>query len=352
MARSQRSSHQKHLIGAIEPASPGREGEARWSVKSLCGDKYAVAYSQTDNRDRIERVYCDTGSYSQFTKFEWAHDVCGACQSKYLAKKLKAEPIGYVLGERFALNDSKPFGISKYTWKSVYPVIDTGVLADADDPNRIVAFVCIESGWGKSWEIRGFESAARYGDYEKGDMPDPRMGDTLNYIRRYEISGEKRETKSDAKRFASKEYALMQIPSMIADGLVPLRQDIINKDRADMELHTTAKARRVVEDEARRVEREKKLREMQADKGHVEDAFRQMIDDETLLSNYQRQGIFMAAKLLGIDLLSPPTEKVDPVEALNAERVRLQSVQRQQIEHGIEQAKTALQEVSDDDFSY
>jgi hypothetical protein len=153
--------HQEHLLGTVK-ALGDREtvneaGEKvmkpAWQINALCNDQHEKRTTFVEPRD---------GSVPYgFAKFAWAHDCCSRCQSIFYKNLLKEKgnAFPYYLGERYDMSAPLPFGISKWTWKSVYPVYERGILADCDDPTKIVAFICIETGWGKSWSIHGWKPA-------------------------------------------------------------------------------------------------------------------------------------------------------------------------------------------------
>jgi hypothetical protein len=331
MARSQRGvgNSAKHMVGTITPHDIDKEdGRQRYIVKPLCsGDRWDYAYVYTDDREAVERQVCDTGSFSKFTKFEWAHDVCSGCQSKYLAKQQKEHPLPYFIGERYDLKYDyakkikPPHGIGT-SWKSVYPVIDRNILADADDPRKIVAFIVIDNGWGKSWQIHGWTSDVRMRDYEAEGLSEPKMdSDHAQYTHRYESGGYDgkplvmQESKRGANRFASKEFCLTLIEDMLKDGHIRTYQQIVDDDAEGFRKWKIAAEERRVEREAAAERQRKKLEELESDKGHIEQAFRNMLGDEFLLSNFNREGVFMAAKLLGIDLLTPKPTNAEIYES-------------------------------------
>ncbi len=92
-----------------------------------------------------------------WTEYEGAFRPCPKCQSKMLSAKLKAEPIGFILGDRVdASDESNPYGVTAWNFKSVYPVIDVSIATD-DERDRVVAFITIDNGWGKLWEVHPWE---------------------------------------------------------------------------------------------------------------------------------------------------------------------------------------------------
>lgn len=265
MAR--RSSRTKHLIGSVtfhsevtqEQIDAGRQaplGQKTWSVTSLCGEKYSgttvfgdrwIGYPNT-----ASPIYESDMPYS-YTGFADSVHTCGACQSKALARKLKAEPIGYRLADR--MDNSKPqYGVRGYDYKSVYPVI-------RERDNEIVGFICIDTGWGKSWKVYTWGSNVRMRDYDAGVLPDPEIndGDRDNILKYRRTKYQTREQiaagepqvyedyESTANNIASKEAALMLFPELDKQGKLRLQSEIRASDAEGFERWKTARAERARE---------------------------------------------------------------------------------------------------------
>lgn len=318
-----------HLVGTIkalgERETVDDKGEKTmkpaWQINALCNDQYAK---------RTTFVEPGKIDYPGFAKFAWGHDTCPRCQSIFYSKLLKemGPKFPYYLGERYDMSQPLPFGISKWTWKSVYPVFERGVLADRDDPSRIVAFICIENGWGKSWSVHGWEP--QYGSISTLGDPNfsstPKMCSEPAQVRMYDyiyddagyrkvdrtrepntyrsISGnDVKFMKTDAKNYNSKEDALLSIvQAAVEDG------DL--KSYADcLEIATSSKERLAREIEEREVKRQRYIREAGERKAQ-ENEEKVLIKDGLLalaertdLGNIEREAVFLAYRhILGAPL--------------------------------------------------
>jgi len=307
MAR--RSSRTQHLIGSRTLKEKGatiNAGTAQervvdiYEIKPLCGEKYAgsIAYGE------------DSVPYG-YAKHDWAHDTCSTCQSKALSKKLKdmMPPFQYRMLDRVDMSAVPlPYGLNRYMFKSVYPVIDRTLLAD-DDQDKIVGFICIESGWGKSWEVYTWGDTTHMRDLDDGKIGEPKLDRSeITYIKGPLYPGADRSTyKSPAKRFASKEAALMEFPYMMEGGVLKTRGQVIAKAQAYLVEYREKEARRAAERAEQAAERERMATERQTKREALLTDIREALNDATL-SNFNRDVMFRVAREAGFseDELSGP----------------------------------------------
>jgi hypothetical protein len=314
MARGSRS--YKHLIGAVEfigeitqaDVDQGRQapvGTKEWTIKPLCGEKWASHHVQGEKWatfDPAQPGFESDMPYG-FTSFAESVDVCSRCQSKALAQKIKAEGSnGYTLGER--MNNEEPaFGLGKWHgYKSVYPVT-----RDAD--GLIIGFIAIEAGWKKQWAVYTWEApSVTMGMVERGEkLGKPSLAKnavrykTAPYAYSSGRTSEGYET--DAKRLASKEAALLLFPQIDAQGRFKTEAQVLAEAQGEYDRYIEAKQERA-RDAAERAERARQaLDERRVDIEHVTEAIRTLTaaGDERL-TNFEREGLFLAAKRLGIEL--------------------------------------------------
>lgn len=326
------SNRHEHLQGTIKyvgelPTGADNIPTRTWKVAALCNDEYGGRHTIVDPTDGRD--------VHGFGKFPWAHDICTKCQSLFYAKWIKENPskVGFRLGDRIDLSrenaDNIPFGISRYTWKSVYPVYDKSYLIDdRDSPQAIVAFICIESGWGKNWQVHGWKAAnVRISDVDRDDFdPTPvfdsgvaqkfsydldRSGDVDPVLwgeggapRTYTSGGVERRMTSDAKGYGSKEYALLNIiPNMVRDGALKTYNDRLDEATGYRAAERERQAERAREAAERQVIRDQQMAAKQSELEHIKEALMDLVSDgRDGISNYEREGLFLAAKQLGIDL--------------------------------------------------
>jgi hypothetical protein len=289
MARS--SGRRDHIVktredtGELSQNGDGTTGPERVNYIAWCGETsrgFKTSY----------------GTYSDpygFTSYEKAFRPCSKCQSKMLAAKLKAEPIGFVLGERVdASDENNPYGVNRYGYKSVYPVIDTGILAD-EEQDRVVGFICIDNGWGQLWEIHGWERETRASDAEPRN---PRVsGAVMSYEKRISDSSDKMFM-HDAKNFSSKEEALMVFPTLSEQGRLKTRPAILEEDRRWLEERRQRAEQAEREAAERAAERERMAKERQTKREALLADIREALNDASL-SNFNRDVMFRVAREAG-----------------------------------------------------
>lgn len=315
-----------------------------WQVGALCNDSY----------EKRTTFVADSVPYG-FGKFPWAHDVCSGCQSKFYAKWIAENPskIGYRIGGRLDLTNA-PYGISKWAYKSVYPVYDKAILVDRDEWDQaIVGFICIQNGWGHSWEIHEWmASDLRFNDVDKPDVDlSPKMGgiadkfdheympsraadDIFVYsdeIRTYESGGQKKPFKSEAKGFPSKEYALLNfIPHMVADGCLKSYNDRLDEATGYRVAEQRRREERVRDDEQRRIEREERNRQTESDNDVIMDGMLSLAERDDL-DNIEREALFMAFKrIFGkemVDVAATATKlSGEPVNVILVKPTRIDTI--------------------------
>lgn len=255
---------------------------------------------------------------------------CPKCQSKKLAAKIKAEPIPFKLADRVDLSgDDNPYGLSRWGFKSVYPVIDTRVLAD-DERDRVVAFVTIDSGWGKQWEIHPWEMPYHRGDPSRLPEPTCSTSGVITFttptvispaipgtsIKELKTGGYKR----DARRLVSKEEALLLIPLMDEQGLLKTRQGIFAQMRENRAREDAAQLLRDQEAAERQKRRDREREEQQRTRDGLLADIREVLHSGGL-SNFARDVMFRTARAAGFgedDLTASPTngktDDFDPKE--------------------------------------
>ena len=288
--RSQRR-NAKHLRGRVTPVTLSN-GSAAFVVHPLCGDTYEHITVQSP----------DTPLHGQpwFTEFPTAHDVCGACQSKFLAAQLKAEPIGYVLGKRIdpttiPAGQDGPYGVRRYSgYKSIYPVLKSGI----DAP---VAFITIDRGWGKAWEIHPLVNPAKIVDLADGRAaPEMSCGPEAAYYTWEPLSAGD-PMKFRATRLASKELALTLIPGMLRDGLLHTRDELL-AEQAEMIARAKARqAERLAEDAERDERRTRRAKERAERDAVTRDGFKALLARADL-TNIECAAIMNAASSIGLNL--------------------------------------------------
>ena len=296
MARS--SGRRDHIIKAVNPT--GTFTEAQGDYPSVERVDY-VAWCGETSRGFKDRHGFDSLPVG-FTKYEQAFRPCSKCQSKMLAAKLKEAPIGYSLGERVNGAEENAYGVRNWGYKSVYPVIDNGILAD-EERDRVVGFVCVESGWGKLWRIQGWQGQTRASDK---DVREPEIGSVISYQKK--IGDSEKTYPHDASGYSSKEEALMMFSLLSEQGVLETRPAILERDRQWIKGMAEKEAERerqreadAAEREQRRIEREDKRAALLAD-------IREALNDATL-SNFNRDVMFRVAREAGFseeELASAP----------------------------------------------
>ena len=299
MARS--SGRRDHIVktkvdtGELSQNGDGTTGPERVNFTAWCGETgrgFKTSY----------------GSYSEpygFTSYEKAFRPCPKCQSKMLAAKLKAEPIGYRLGDRVdASDESNPYGITKWHFKSVYPVIDTGIMAD-EEIDKVVGFVCIDNGWGKLWEIHGWDRVTQMRD-EKPRNPKVCTGAVVEYQK--QIGDSEKTYPHKANGYASKEEALMAFPMLSEQSLLRTRPMILKADQEWLDSVKQREIERQREAEERDAERERRRLEREDKRAALLADIREALNDATL-SNFNRDVMFRVAREAGFseeELASAP----------------------------------------------
>lgn len=203
---------------------------------------------------------------------------CSKCSAAYWGEKLKAEPNGFTLGERDR-DLVATLGV-----KSAYPILN----AEAE----MVGAVVIENGWGKTWSIHHLHSTGSIRSVEAGEE----MGaEVSRSVLEWEDEPEPGKTWARGHKaafYASKERALAAVPEM-AERL-PSAAKVVAKAKAWVERY---KARVATE----REEEEANAAKLAADLAHITEAFRELLASEAV-SNYQREGLALAAGRLGVKL--------------------------------------------------
>lgn len=301
MARS--SGRRDHIVKAVNQT--GTFTEAQGDYPSVERVDY-VAWCGETSRGFKDRHGFDSLPVG-FTKYEKAFRPCPKCQSKMLAAKLKETPIGYSLGERVNGAEENPYGVHKWGYKSVYPVIDNSIVAD-EERDRVVGFVCVETGWGKLWRIQGWEGQTLASSKE---VREPKMGGVVEYQKA--IGDSDKTFKTDATGYSSKEEALLAFPMLSEQGVLKTRPAVLERDRQWIKGMAEREAERerqreadAAEREQRRVERENKRAALLAD-------IREALNDDTL-SNFNRDVMFRAAREAGFseEELSAPLAAATP----------------------------------------
>ena len=297
MARS--SGRRDHIVktkvdtGELSPNGDGTTGPERVNFTAWCGETgrgFKTSY----------------GSYSEpygWTSYEKAFRPCPKCQSKMLAAKLKEAPIGYSLGERVNGAEENPYGVHNWGYKSVYPVIDNGIIAD-DERDRVVGFICVESGWGKLWRIQGWQGQTRGSDKE---VAEPKIGGVVEYQKAFSTDSDK-TYKTDATGYSSKEEALLAFPMLSEQGVLKTRPAILERDRQWIKGMAEKEAEREREREERDAERERLRQEREDKRAALLADIREALNDATL-SNFNHDVMFRVAREAGFseeELASAP----------------------------------------------
>lgn len=243
-------------------------------------------------------------------KYAWRADgnpyassgVCPACSAKFFKAN---PPAGWTL-EKLDLpqsnDDPNPWDLLKWGLKSAYLARHQG---------EAVALIMIDTGWGEKWRIERI--TAGWEDVDDETTINFQRGGVANYQPyHYNADGTRAgevgsKYLSEAKRFNSKERALFELISMLADGHVKpesqLRADAIER----MAKRREENAQRKIEDEQRERDRAEYHRQREIEKRRAQDeldliaiAFAEMVT-EGKISNFQREAVFLAAKRLGIE---------------------------------------------------
>ncbi|USN15707.1 hypothetical protein BABAJAGA_00670 [Brevundimonas phage vB_BgoS-BabaJaga] len=296
MARS--SGRRDHIVktkvdtGELSQNGDGTSGPERVNMTAWCGETsrgFKTSY----------------GSYSLppgWTDYEKAFRPCPKCQSKMLAAKLKEAPIGYRLGERVNGAEENPYGVGNWGYKSVYPVIDTGIMAD-DEIDKVVGFICVESGWGKLWRIQQWQGQTTAHDKE---VREPKIGGVVSYQKK--IGDSEKTYPHDASGYSSKEEALMMFSLLSEQGLLKTRSAILTRDRQWVEGMAQKEAERERQREADAAEREQRRLEREDKRAALLADIREALNDATL-SNFNRDVMFRVAREAGFseeELASAP----------------------------------------------
>lgn len=293
MARS--SGRRDHIAKTVTPTGTFTEGQTGYpSVERV---DYTAWCGETN------RGFGRTPPVG-FTTYEGAFRPCPKCQSKMLAAKLKSEPIGYSLGERVDASDEKnPYGVYRWGYKSVYPVIDNGIIAD-DERDRVVGFICVETGWGKLWRIQGWQGQTRGSDKE---VAEPKIGGVVEYQKAFSTDSDK-TYKTAATGYSSKEEALLAFPMLSEQGVLKTRPAILERDRQWIKGMAEKEAEREREREERDAERERLRQEREDKRAALLADIREALNDATL-SNFNRDVMFRVAREAGFseeELASAP----------------------------------------------
>lgn len=287
MARS--SGRRDHIVksrqdtGELSQNGDGTTGPERVNFTAWCGETargFKTSY----------------GTYSDpygWTSYEKAFRPCPKCQSKMLAAKLKEAPIGYSLGERVNGAEDNPYGVHNWGYKSVYPVIDNSILAD-DERDRVVGFICVESGWGKLWRIQGWDGQTRGSDKE---VREPKMGGVVEYQKPFSSDSDK-TYKTDATGYSSKEEALLAFPMLSEQGVLKTRPAILERDRQWIKGMAEREAEREREAAERAAERARIVAERKTQRAALLADIREALNDATL-SNFNRDVMFRVAREAG-----------------------------------------------------
>jgi hypothetical protein len=224
---------------------------------------------------------------------------CPKCQSKKLASQIKENPIPFRLGDRVDMSEDaqNPYGVYRWGYKSVYPVIDTRILAD-DVEDKVVAFVVVESGWGKKWEVRPWERTTSARD-EKA-RPPKLSSEPIEYTKPSETIGDHTYGgyKTKAHCLASKEAALLLIPVMDEQGILKTRQSLIAQDQEWLDGMKAREAERERESQERHARRLAEAAERQTKREALLADIREALNDASL-SNFNRDVMFRVAREAG-----------------------------------------------------
>lgn len=270
----------EHIVKSQAPLDDDRITYTAW-----CGD-------HTTGYHGVMPVY--------FTKTRSPRS-CPKCQSKMLAAEIKANPIPYKLAERVNTKDpANPYGLTSYGYKSVYPVIDCGILAD-DEIDRVVAFVTIDNGWGCTWEVHGWQRTT-YADH--GEPTEPKVsGAPIGYDRHDLASA---PIRVEARRLHSKEEALLLIPTLAEQGRLTTRQACLEADRAWIAKRQEFAQRSAREAAEREAERQKRREAEARERNALLADLREVLAED--MPNFTRDVIFRAALKAGFteaDLSAP-----------------------------------------------
>lgn len=286
MARS--SGRRDHIVKTVNPT--GTFTEAQSGYPSVERVDY-VAWCGETSRGFKDRHGFDSLPVG-FTKYEQAFRPCPKCQSKMLAAKLKDAPIGYRLGERVNGAEENPYGVRNWGYKSVYPVIDTGIIAD-DEIDKVVGFICVESGWGKLWRIQQWQGQTTASDKV---VREPKIGGVISYQKK--IGDSEKTYPHDASGYSSKEEALMMFSLLSEQGLLKTRPAILKRDQQWVEGMAEKEAEREREREAAAAERARIAAEREDRRSSLLADIREALNDATL-SNFNRDVMFRVAREAG-----------------------------------------------------
>ena len=288
-------------------------GQPLFRIKPLCSEEYVF-----EDVTSAEMPVFRHSDYQKFSTDPEDYRMCPQCQSKALHKRDGGKVGTYKLMDR--LDFSKPeferkyrdgkyqptkWGLERHAWKSVYPVMDVSVLAD-DEEDKIVAFIVIDNGWGKAWEIHGWD-AGRENDDPPRMCPHAAKWTSVSkaWTARDGQEFPERETEMEAKGINSKELALLRVPDMLERKHLKSHAEIVEFARKFKETQEAlAQRRRDEADERNRLIAERNRRDAE-DKAEIAEALREIATLD--LTNFQRDGLLRAAKRLGIDMDVEPT---------------------------------------------
>ena len=321
MARSQRSRSRNTVHYPKTPEElfnqNGRwcndDGQPLFRINPLCGEEFA--WQDVTTKELPEFRYDD---YQKFSTDPEDYRMCSRCQAKALHKRDGGKVGTYKIMDRLAFSqpeferkykDGKyqptKWGLERYAWMSVYPVMDVSVLAD-DDHDKIVAFIVIDNGWGKAWEIHGWALGR-----EQDDPPrmDSNAANWTSVSKAWtSSSGEhfpERQSEMNAKGINSKEMALLKVPDMVTRGQLKPYGHYDELAKKMVETQEALRQRRLEEIAQRDLERAAQQRRDAEDKAEIAEALREIATLD--LTNFQRDGLLRAAKRLGIDMDVQPT---------------------------------------------
>lgn len=200
-------------------------------------------------------------------------NACPACSKAMFKAKLKAENVGYRVGD----NDER---VAKNHWvKSARPIYG---------PNgEHYGYITFPKGWGGEWKYLpwNWRSTADHdsrGDQE--DKPVPRLS--------YRPEGKSRN---------SMEHVLWEVPKLIADGNLQTRQAVVARAILERTVRKEDAARKVIEDAQRAIDREAFRVRTAAEHEHIATAVSEMLA-EGKISNYQREGLLLLLSRTSVKL--------------------------------------------------
>lgn len=195
--------------------------------------------------------------------------LCPKCSQAYWGDRLRREPNGLRLGEKLSQPQMAALG-HKWTYQHAYPVV-----READGEQ--VGFITLPGGFGQLWRVVAWKGCT-VADAEAGRDPPRAMGYELTNDRDHELL------------YRSKNQALWAAAVLLDTGALRPWSTVVDEGRAFGVRLRAGAAKRAQEAEAKEAETQ-----------HIRAAFVELALGD-MVTNYQREGLVLAARRLFRDL--------------------------------------------------